>query len=427
MENTNLKAKPFYLSDKELAWVEEKKSRLSIAQKAGQLFCVMGGDFPLDTLLEMVEKKGVGAVLYRPAPTAEIRKNYEALDRFAPVPLLKAANLEEGGSGGTSEGTLFGWQMEIGATNDMEMARKLGIVCASEGRRVGINISFSPVADRSVNPLNPITNVRAYGSDTELVKNFSGAYASALQSCGVAACAKHFPGDGIDFRDQHLHPTYNSLSASEWYESYGAIYRHLIDGGILGVMCGHILCPAVSMQKNPRLSFADCLPASLSKELLTGVLREEFGFNGVITTDATISKERLNAAVTRILALKAVLCLRDYETPEISEADALRWQEKCADKAVTTYNSNEDDLHGTTQIEKDTMTIYLANEQTASNRTTVRLSWCKKTRTGHSAFRGGRTRRFYLAFEPVSPDGYSPRAGLHQHLFGDAGDLTCGT
>lgn len=174
-----------------------------------------------------------------------------------------------------------------------------------------------------------------------------------LTKSGLAACCKHFPGDGVDYRDQHLHPSYNNLTAAEWRKTYGRIYKTLIDRGLVSVMVGHICQPALSMEKNPELAFEDVLPASLSRELLTGVLREELGFNGLITTDATImggycqamerrraiptsiaagcdmlvfstdiyedlgymreglengllSRERLNEAVTHVLALKAV-------------------------------------------------------------------------------------------------------------------------
>lgn len=475
----NLREKPYNLNDKEVAWVEEKLSALSLEQKVGQLFCLMGGDYPIEQLKSMVGEKGVGAILYRPAPVSEIAANYEKLDKVAPVPLLKAANLEEGGSGGTSDGTLFGWPMTVGATGDSNVCKNFAKVCALEGKQVGINWTFSPVSDLSINPLNPITNVRAFGDELELVKAMTREYVNTIQAYGIAACAKHFPGDGVDFRDQHLHPTYNSLSAEKWYETYGAIYKNMIDAGLLSIMTGHIVSPAVSQNKNPNLQFEDCLPGSLSKELLTDVLREEFGFNGVITTDATImggytmnmpreeavvqsikagadmlvfttdfeqdyeallaavkagiiSEERLNESVLRILALKAVLCLRDYNLPDIDVAKAAT---ECADKAVTLvkdtsakYNDGAsylpvtvekypkvrlvllgedklydcsmkdtavsfftergfdvnvyepflDDLHGTAKLKEDEITIYLANEQTASNRTTVRLNWCPK-------------------------------------------------
>lgn len=293
-----------------------------------------------------------------------------------------------------------------------------------------------------------------------------------VQECGVAACAKHFPGDGVDFRDHHLHPTYNSLSSEEWYASYGRIYQNMIDKGLLSIMAGHIVQPNVAMKKNPDLTIGQCLPASQSRELLTGVLREEFHFNGVITTDATImggycmtmprreaivasvmagsdmlvfntdfqedyqymmdalesgalTEERLNEAVLRVLALKAAVCQKVFVQPE---TDARGWHRECADKAVTlvkdiqhilpvttdkysvirlivigrddirgksmtatavsyleqegfrveVYEPLRDDLHGSKGLPGDRLTLYLANMETASNQTTVRIGWCPK-------------------------------------------------
>lgn len=472
----DLKKKPFYLTDEEIKRVENAKQNLSLEQKVGQLFCVMGGDYALEDLKKMVQTMGIGSVLYRPAPTEEIASNYLELEKVAPVPLLHAANLEEGGSGGSTDGTLCGWPMSVGATGDVECAKASAKVCAREGRKAGINLSFSPVSDRSIHPLNPIVNVRSYGEDTELVKEMAGAYAKTLQENGVCACAKHFPGDGVDFRDQHLHPTYNSLSAKEWYDSYGAIYKNFVDEGIDAVMAGHIACPAVSMEKNPALSFEECLPGSLSKELLSGVLREEFGFNGVIFTDATImggytmnmsrkdaivtsvmagadilvfstdifedyeylleavqngtvTKERLDEALTRILALKTKYCCRRYEKVDVDASGVARdiatksvtlvkdvsagkapilpvvkekydrirlillGQDKLYDGSikeiageffgqrgfeVSVYEPLEDDLHGTKHLDEKQLNLYLINEPTESNRTTVRLDWCKK-------------------------------------------------
>ncbi len=475
----NLREKPFYLNDDEIQWVENKIAAMPLEIKIGQLFCLMGQDYSIEDLCEKVKEKGVGAILYRPAPTETIRNWYEKLDEVAPVPLLKAANLEEGGSGGVSDGTLFCWPMTIGATNSTSVCENFAKACAKEGRQAGINWTFSPVSDLSINPLNPITNVRAFGDNLDLVKAMTKQYVNTIQQHGIAACAKHYPGDGVDFRDQHLHPTYNTLSAEEWYESYGSIYQNMIESGILSIMTGHIVCPSVSMKKNPELKFEDCLPGSLSKELLTDVLRTEFGFNGVITTDATImggytmnmprnkaivqsvlagadmlvfttdfdedyeallqavksgiiSEERLNESIKRILAMKAVLCLREYNSPDLDVDVAVV---KCAGKAVTLvkdtsvkynggksylpvtkerypnirliclgqdemydgsvkeeaktyleskgfkvniYNPYYDDLHGTSALPQDEITIYLANEQTASNRITVRLDWCKK-------------------------------------------------
>lgn len=469
----DLKSRPFYLNEAQRAWVLDALRSLSTEEKVGQIFCVMGQDFAPETLRQMAAGGKIGGVLFRPEPADSIRKRFAPLDEAVRIPLLKAANLEEGGTGGISDGTLFGWPMLTAATNDEAMVEKFGKVCAVEGRSVGINWTYSPVCDIDINFRNPITNVRTCGSNQERVQRFTQKYVEAVQACGMAACAKHFPGDGVDYRDQHLHPTYNSLSAENWYESYGAIYRNLIAHDLLSVMVGHIVQPNVAMEINPALTFADCLPASLSKEMLTGVLREKLGFNGVITTDATImggfcmamerckaipaaiaagndmlvfntnfeedyqyllagvrdgtvTMERLDEAVIRILALKAKVC---FAPPCEMKNDGAAWHREAAEKAVTLVKNNQpeifpvtkerypkirlivlgkdeiqdgkvseigleilkakgfdaelyepykDNLHGTSRLSRDRLTLYLANYEQASNQTAVRVEWCKK-------------------------------------------------
>lgn len=467
----NLKGNPFYLSEEQEKWVNEKLNTLTTEQKAGQLFCVLGTIYDEVELKKLVQEYCIGGVLFRPEPTKVIKQKYMEIEGGI-VPLLKAANLEEGGAGGVSDGTWFGSQMQVAATNDINCCKDFAAICAEEGSAAGVNWTFSPVCDIDYNFRNPITNVRTYGSDPEKVERFALTYVETIQKLGVAACAKHFPGDGYDFRDQHLHPTINGLSAEDWHASYGKIYRTLISGGLLSIMVGHIKQPAVEMSIDKSLTFKDCLPASLSKALLTGVLREQYGFNGVITTDATImggytmamerkkaipqsiaagcdmivfstdfyedykfmldgirsgvvTEERLNEAVTRILALKAKVC---FNKPSPKLKDKLARTKQCADKSVTLvknigdilpvtpdryskirlivlgcddlegnsltqtakillekqgfkveiYSREKDDMHGVKNLTFKRLTLYLANEPTESNRVTVRLSWNPK-------------------------------------------------
>lgn len=469
----NVQARPFYLNDEQADWVKNTLRSMTVEEKVGQVFVVMGQDYDAETLKQMVADGKIGGILFRPEPADSIRSRFAPLDGVARIPLLKAANLEEGGTGGITDGTLFGWPMLTAATDDKSMVEKFGQVCAVEGRSAGINWTYSPVCDIDMNFRNPITNVRTYGSDKDRVQRFTQKYVEAVQGCGMATCAKHFPGDGVDFRDQHLHPTYNSLDADTWYATYGAIYQNLIAHDLLSVMVGHIVQPNVAMGINPDLKSEDCLPASLSKEMLTGVLRDRFGFNGVITTDATImggfcmamerkkaiptaiaagndmlvfntdfeedyrylmdgvkdstvSMERLDEAVSRILALKAKVC---FAPPCATKIDGPAWHREAAEKAVTLVKNNQpevfpvtperypkvrlivlgkdeildgkiseigaevlkkqgfnvdiyepykDDLHGTANLPKDRLTLYLANYEQASNQTTVRIDWCRK-------------------------------------------------
>ena len=378
MDLNLLKQKPFYLSDEQIAWVSDTRAGLNVKQKAGQLFCVLGDAETPEGLADLVENWGIGGVLFRPAPQAEAREKYASLDGLAKVPLLKAANLEEGGAGVLSDGTYFGSQLQVAAADDLSCTEAFARVCAAEGRSVGVNWTFSPVVDIDCNFRNPITNVRTFGSDPEKVLENARMYVRTVQAHGVAASCKHFPGDGVDFRDQHLHPTYNDLPAEEWFATYGRIYETLIDEGLMSIMAGHIVQPNVIRAVNPAAAEADMLPGSQSKELLTGVLREKFGFNGVIITDATImggytmtmprnraipasimagcdmlcfgtdiredvsylldaldsgllTQERLDDAVARVLALKAKLA-EDYPAAEV---DAAAEQRRCADRAVT--------------------------------------------------------------------------------------------
>ncbi len=283
-----LTTKPFYLTREQEEKIRAAVSDMTDEEKVRQLFCVMGNSYSPEALEDIV-RKGIGGVLFRPVKTmAETAEELKRLDRLSKYPLLHAANLEEGGAGAASDGTYFASQLQIAAADNDADTRAFAENCAAEGLRAGINWTFSPVADIDVNFQNPITNCRTFGSDGEKVAHHALIYTQILQTHGIAAAAKHFPGDGVDYRDQHLHPTYNSLSAERWRASYGMVYRRLIEAGLLSVMAGHICQPALQMEYNAALTYEDCMPATLSRELLEGVLRGELGFNGVIATDATI-------------------------------------------------------------------------------------------------------------------------------------------
>lgn len=381
----NLKDKPFYLSDKQITWVENTLKEMTVDQKIGQLFCILGDAYEKEELNRLVKDQGIGGVLFRPDELRKIQEKYSTLDEYAEIPLLKAANLEEGGAGVLTDGTYFGTQMQVAAAGDMECTANFARVCAAEGRKAGVNWTFSPVVDIDYNFRNPITNVRTFGNDPERVLENAAVFVKELQKHGIAASCKHFPGDGVDYRDQHLHPTYNDLSAEDWFSSYGKIYESLIKDGLMSIMVGHIVQPNVIRAVNPNAGQEKMLPASLSREMLTGVLREKFGFHGVIITDATImggytmamprkeampasiqagcdmicfstdiyedirymkegmeagrlSEERLEEAVARILALKAKVTAeanRKNEADEISFAQCQAWSRACADRAVT--------------------------------------------------------------------------------------------
>lgn len=386
----DLSAKPFYLRDEDIAWVYKTLHSMSEEEKVGQLFCVNYREGTREELDYTYSILKPGACMFRAMPLEKALRFSTMLREAAEVPLLLAANLEKGGNGIVTEGTLFASPMEVAATDNVEMATKLARVCAAEAETVGANWSFAPIIDIDRNFRNPITNTRTFGSDPARVRDMGVAYVKELQSKGFAATIKHFPGDGCDERDQHLVTSINDLSCEEWDATYGAVYRACIDAGAMSCMVGQIMQPAYSRRLNPDLKDEEILPASLSAELMQGLLRGILGFNGLIVTDATtmagfmipmqrclavphciaagadmflfaknlredygfmldgvhngiISPERLDEAVTRILATKAALKLHQGLPPlDLQKAkrtvgcdDHRRWARECADQSVT--------------------------------------------------------------------------------------------
>ena len=391
---TDLKKIPFCLKDEDIKWVEDTLSSMTLKEKAGQVFCPMGFTSDEKVLSHIVGDIGVGGMMYRSGFAAEIQKTHRTIQSLAKIPLLLAANTESGGSGLAFEGTSFGCAMAVAAGGDSEDALRMGYTACIEGAALGLNWSFAPVCDLNIEFHNPITNVRTFGSDPDKVLEFSKAYLKGAKEAGVAACAKHFPGDGVDERDQHILTSVNSLTKNEWDESYGKVYKGLIEEGVPTIMAGHIALPCYASWEER------FLPASLSRSILTGLLREKLGFNGLITTDATpmvgftasmprkeavpkaiaagadmilfnkdleedyaylldgikkgiVTEERLDEAVRRILATKASLGLhkKKEEGILVPGAESLKtlgseehrvWAKAVADRAVTLVKDTQE-------------------------------------------------------------------------------------
>ncbi|MCR5006746.1 MAG: glycoside hydrolase family 3 protein [Clostridiales bacterium] len=284
----DLKAKPFYLDDQQIAWVKETIEHMPLDDKIGQLFMPMAV-MPADEQIAFFEKIGIKpcGVLYRSMPSKAIRETIGKLQKHYDIPLLIAGDLDRGSFNMISDGTEYGMEMLVAAGDDLEMAYKGGKIMGEECTAVGAHWNFGPVVDIDMNPFNPITNVRTFGSDPEKVKDFALAAARGMRDGGILPCAKHFPGDGVDFRDQHFLSSVNSLSVEEWDKTYGMIYQALIDDGMETIMTVHITQPAYTKFFSPETEDKDILPASLSKELNIKLLREKMGFNGLLITDAS--------------------------------------------------------------------------------------------------------------------------------------------
>lgn len=380
----DLKANPFFLDEEAIAWVKNTLASMTLEQKAGQVFCPMGFSNDPVVLHHLIKEIGVGGMMYRPDTAAKIQETHRAIQSMAAIPLLLAANTENGGNGLAFEGTSFGQPMATAATGEAEYAYYMGYTACAEGAALGLNWSFAPIVDINLDFHNPITNVRTFGSDPDWVLSCASAYLRGARENNVAVAIKHFPGDGVDERDQHIVTSVNTLTETQWEQSYGKIYRSLIAQGAQTVMVGHIVLPCYAAQEER------FLPASLSKSLMTGLLREKLGFNGLISTDATpmvgftaamprekaiptviaagadmilfnkdldedyrfllkgiadgiVSPQRLDEAVTRILATKAALGLHKKGSlvpgPEALKTVGCEkhrsWAAQTADRAIT--------------------------------------------------------------------------------------------
>lgn len=388
----DLKARPFYLSDEDIGWVNDTKKSMTLDEKIGQLFCPIGYSSEPEYLEHVMLAHHIGGIMYRCGEAEEMQETHRYLQEHSRIPLLIGANLEAGGNGIAVNGTFYGKQMQIAATGKEENAYRLGKISCQEGSAVGCNWAFAPVVDVDYNWRNPITNVRTYGSNPRIVERMAKEFMRGAKEEQVAVAIKHFPGDGMDEVDQHLLTSVNSMSCEEWDNTYGKIYQSLIEEDALSVMAGHIAMPAYQKYYNPDFP-RKLIPATLSKELLTDLLRGKLGFNGVISSDATpmvgfcsamkreeavptaiaagcdiflfnkdlhedfefmkkgyekgiITEQRLDDAITRILGMKAALRLHEKqkEGKLVPPREALhvvnckenaKMAQQCADEAIT--------------------------------------------------------------------------------------------
>lgn len=284
----DLTARPYFLDEDSIRWVRDTIASMSTEEKIGQLFFNMGASREEDYLRMTVEKYHIGGVRYNTGPSREIWQQNYTLQKYAKIPMFIACNTEAGGNGACTDGTFLGYPVKIGATGDEKYAYELGRISNKEAASVGCNLSFSPLSDINQNWRNPIISSRCFSNDTDTVCRMTQAYfKGAHENTGFACAAKHFPGDGLDERDQHLSPSVNSADCDTWMNTYGKVYQGLIDQGLEAIMAGHIMQPAWTRAINPDIRDEDIMPATLSSELLQGLLRGKLGFNGMILTDAS--------------------------------------------------------------------------------------------------------------------------------------------
>ena len=303
------------------AWVEKALKAMTLDEKVGQLLIptVTGGfrntesdDF--QKLRHDVVDLHVGGYHTFGGDAAGVASLLNDLQRMAKIPLLTTADMEGGAGYIIAGATRFPLAMAIGATGNEHFAYEAGKATAEEGRMLGVNVDFYPVVDVQNNPGNPIINIRSFGEDPARVSAFAVAYLKGVQDGGMLATAKHFPGHGDVATDSHLEMPVLSVDRA-WLDSLELKPFHAaIDAGVGAVMSAHINIPSIEPEKG--------LPSSLSRNVLTGMLRDELKFGGLIFTDAMTMRGITNNYKDDDASVRAVLAGADIilhpPNPEVS-------------------------------------------------------------------------------------------------------------
>ncbi|MBT2395426.1 glycoside hydrolase family 3 protein [Streptomyces sp. ISL-100] len=280
-------------------------SRMSLEEKVGQLFVMRAyghsatapdqvdidlnlKEMGVRTAAELVAKYHVGGIIYfawahntrDPHQIADLSNGIQraGLAQETPVPLLISTDQEHGIIARVGKpATLVPGAMALGAGGSRSDARKAAQIAGAELAAMGIVQNYAPVADVNVNPANPVIGVRSFGSDPQAVAGMVAAQVRGYQGAGIAATSKHFPGHGDTKDDSHYSLPTIHHTAEQWEELDAPPFRAAIAAGIDSIMTAHIVVPALDPAKDP---------ATLSKPILTGVLRERLGYDGVVVTDS---------------------------------------------------------------------------------------------------------------------------------------------
>jgi len=272
--------------------IDKLLSTMTLKEKASQILCWNINKEKPEEIKAIVKKYPIGSVFIGNCSKKRLKEILQAIKDIK-IPIVVAGDLEHG-AGSVIEGTLdFPLPMAASAANDTELIKKMGEAASIEGRQYGFHWTFAPVVDLSLNYNNPVTGNRALGDRPNNIIKMVKPYLDGIQENGrMAACCKHFPGDGVDDRDQHLCTSVNSLSKEEWKNTYGKVWSSVIKHGTMSIMVGHIALPFIDKDKD----YLGHPPATISKKIQIDFLRKKLGFNGLIVSDA-ISMVGINSHV----------------------------------------------------------------------------------------------------------------------------------
>lgn len=319
-------------------WVDGIMKNMSVDEKIGQLFMIAAysnKDAAHEKFIsDLIVKHHIGALIFfqdQAIKQAELTNKYQSLSK---IPLLIGIDGEWGLRMRLKNTVAFPYNMALGAIRNEQLLFDLGKQIGKHMKREGIHINFAPVVDVNTNPLNPVIGNRSYGEDKFNVTRKAVAFSKGMQSEKIMACAKHFPGHGDTSQDSHktlpsvLHDTLR-LDSIELYP-----YRKIFDQGIGSAMVAHLSIPALEPEVN--------LPSSLSYNIVTGLLKEKMGFKGLIITDALNMKGSADFSTSEEINLQAILAGNDLLDVPLNVAKSIQLFKKAyADGTLTEERLDE--------------------------------------------------------------------------------------
>lgn len=295
-----------FAQNEEDRWVDSVYNSMSVERRVGQLLNVRA-NYPnkacLSDIQSLVEKYGIGGITFFRTDATPLLEQTNRFQSLSEVPLMVAIDGEWGLGMRLNDGISYPYQMTLGAIQNQELISEMGVQVAEQCRRLGINIDFAPDVDVNNEAKNPVIGMRSFGENPQEVAERGTKYALALQENGVLSTMKHFPGHGDTKTDSHetLPKVNKSLDEIKKTELYP--FEYLIDKGVCGAMVGHLYLPAIEPENNTS--------SSLSQNVVTKLLKEEMGFDGLIFTDALEMKGAHKNLDPDEVGLKALLAGND--------------------------------------------------------------------------------------------------------------------
>lgn len=287
-------------------WVDSVFNSLTIEQKVGQLINVRANN-PSQPFMEYIDNLitnyNIGGVTFFRCDAEPLLLQANSWQSLAQTPMMVAIDGEWGLGMRLNDGISYPFQMTLGAIQNQDLISEMGQQIAEQCLRIGINVNLAPDVDVNNEPTNPVIGMRSFGEDPKIVAELGTKYALALQNNGVLPTMKHFPGHGDTKTDSHLtlpvvEKKLNSIKKTELYP-----FEYLIANGVAGAMVGHLYMPALEPVKNTS--------SSLSENVVTGLLKEEMGFKGLIFTDALDMKGAYVGHDPDSVALRALMAGND--------------------------------------------------------------------------------------------------------------------